>query len=65
MKACLNNLEMFCSKGKLIGLILKQQNDKSSQIYPRKLWIGGLTITVTMGKVCYQGQQLQNHRIFT
>ena len=31
MRACLHNLEMFCSRETLIGLIVKQQNDKSSQ----------------------------------
>ena len=44
---------MFCSREKLIGLIVKQQNDKSSQVYSRKLLIRGLAITVTIGKVCY------------
>ena len=33
MKACLNNLEMFCFREKLIGLIAKQQNEKSTLAY--------------------------------
>ena len=48
----LNNVEIFCSREKLIGLIVKQQNEKSTEEYTRKIWIRGLMITVTMRKEC-------------
>ena len=50
---------MFCFRDKVIGLMEKQQNDKSTQVYSRKLWIRSLVVTATMGKVCKKGQWLQ------
>ena len=37
----------------------KQQNDKSTQVLSRKLWIRSLAVTATMAKVCKKAQQLQ------
>ena len=50
-----NNLEMFCSREKSTELIANQQNEKSTQIYSKQLWIRGPVITAFMGKKCYQG----------
>ena len=57
MKASLQTT-MFC-KRKAYGLLIIQQNDKSTQIPKRKLWNRRLTSSVTVGKEHFEGHQLQ------
>ena len=59
MKSCLETITMFCSRENIIGLTVLQQNEKSTQIFKRKLWIRGLAAIVVMGEKCIEGLQLQ------
>ena len=59
MKACLETTSMFCSREKLIGLNVIQQNEKSIQGFKRILWIRGLGIIAVKGERCNKGMQLQ------
>ena len=56
---------MLCCREKSIGLKEIQQNDKSTQVFERKLWIRGLVVTVTMGKGVLRECNYKNHRIFS
>ena len=47
---------------KIIGLIAKQENEKSTQIYKGKIWIRSLRITATMGKECFKGLQVHKQQ---
>ena len=55
----LETTSMFCFRGKSIGLTVIQQNEKSTQIFKRKLWIRGLAAIGVMGEMCIKGLQLQ------
>ena len=65
MKACLHNLEMFCSREKLIGLIGKEQNDESSQVYSKKYGLEALQLLQILEKCVIGDCDYKNHRIFT
>ena len=44
IKACLNNLEMFCSREKSTEAILNQQSEKSTQIQELTLYCNVMEI---------------------
>ena len=56
---------MFCFGEKSPKSMLIQQNEKSTEIYSKKLWIRSLASTVTVGKVHHQDCNYINHRRFT
>ena len=50
---------MFCFREKSTGLTIIQQNEKSTQIFKRKVWIRGLAAIAAVGEKHNKGLQLQ------
>ena len=65
MKACICSTSMFCKRESLLVTISTQQNEKSTQICKRKIWITSLTSSVTMGKGVIKESDYKSNRIFT